>query len=246
MDVRGKVVVVTGASRGLGAALVAEVLAAGGKVGACSRGEVPVAADPSFALGARLDVRDHAALSVFAERVADTLGPIDLWINNAGVLGPVAPLRRADPAALVQALQTNIHGVLFGSRIFANMCRRQGRAGVLLNISSGAARKAYAGWSAYCASKAAVDRLSEVVALEEADFLRVHAVAPGVFESSMQESVRGSREEDFPELEKFQLLHREGQLEDPKVVAMGMLRLAFVETPGPWPVCVDLRELSLV
>lgn len=243
MDLRGKVVVVTGASRGLGAALVSEAAAAGAQVGACSRGEMP-AADPGTAvLSTRLDVRDPAALSAFADQVVAAFGPIDLWINNAGVLGPVTPLRDGDPDAFAEALAINVNGVLFGSRVFAGMCRRQRHRGVLLNLSSGAARAPYAGWSAYCASKAAVDRLSEVLALEEQGWLRVHAVAPGVFESAMQETVRASTKENFPELERFQRLHREGQLADPKVVAMHLLRLGFHKGAGSWPVCVDLREL---
>ena len=185
MELEGKVVVVTGASRGLGAALVQEALSAGARVGACSRGPIPAVCEASDerSVARQLDVRDADALAGFVSQVRSALGPVDLWVNNAGVLGPVEPLRVSQPDALAAAVMTNVLGVMLGCQQFARLCREEQHRGVLLNISSGAARRAYAGWAAYCASKAAVDRLSEVMALEEAPLVRVHSVAPGVFAS---------------------------------------------------------------
>ena len=144
---------------------------------------------------------------------------------------------------IAEATAVNVLGVLFGSRIYSRLCMRSGKSGVLLNISSGAGRRAYAGWSSYCASKAAVDRLSEVVALEEAGRLRVHAVAPGVVESNMQAQVRGASMEQFPEVEKFRTLHRTGALATPEAAGRDLLRLAFEPGLAPSAVCVDLRDL---
>ena len=236
-----KVIVVTGASRGLGAALVQEALAAGASVASCARGEQPLAT-PERQLTRQLSVTDGAAMAAFAAATVARFGAIDLWVNNAGVLGPVGPLRSADMGALGEALQVNVLGVALGSQLYAQHCRVAGRNGVLINLSSGAARRAYAGWCAYCGSKAAVDRLSEVVALEE-PLLRVHALAPGVFESDMQVQLRGLQADVFPEVAKFQGLHRDGALLSPVAVAQKLLSFAFGTSDKNGQVCLDLRDL---
>ncbi len=113
-----------------------------------------------------VDVRSADALESFARRVTDELGPIDLWVNNAGVLDPIGPLRAQSPDALRDHLDVNILGVVLGSRAFAGIVHECDGGGTLVNISSGAGRSAYSGWGAYCAAKAAVDHLSRVLALE--------------------------------------------------------------------------------
>ena len=242
MDLSDKVIVITGASRGLGLGLAKVALSKGARLGLCSRGQGPLAEEPRV-LQQCLDVRDAIAMETFAERVAAAFGHVDLWVNNAGLLGPVGPLREANLQDVEQAVAVNVLGTLFGSRIYARLCMRSGKAGILFNISSGAGRRAYAGWGAYCASKAAVDSLSEVVALEEAGRLRVHAVAPGVVESGMQAQVRGASIEAFPEVEKFRALHRQGELVEPDAAGFSLLRLAFEPGLAPPMVCIDLRNL---
>lgn len=241
MDLGQKVVVVTGGSRGLGLGIAKVALSAGARVAVCSRsgGELP---EQARLLSEALDVRDAAAVDGFAERVSAAFGHVDLWVNNAGVLGPVGPLRDADPAGLAEAVDINVLGVMLGARAYARLCRRSQRLGVLLNISSGAGRKPYRGWSAYCASKAAVDHLSEVVAAEEVGHLRVHAVAPGVVETDMQATVRGADQLDFPDVGRFRQLHTSGGLATPEQAAEGLLKLAFEPAWETDKVCVDLRD----
>lgn len=242
--VSGKVAVVTGASRGLGAAICRRLLEAGARVGACAR-RAPEPAMPGRgldtcygpAVGGRLlsapvDVADPGALERFSESVLDHFGRIDLWVNNAGVLDPVGPLVELDPAAMRRAVETNLLGVLFGSQRFARHVRARPGGGVLINISSGAARRPYEGWIVYCATKTAVDALTEVLALEERSHgLRVHSVAPGVVDTSMQEQVRTSDPRRFPEVGRFRRLHREGRLNAPDRVADVLIELAFTSAP---------------
>ncbi|CAK0890566.1 unnamed protein product, partial [Prorocentrum cordatum] len=119
---------------------------------------------------AQLDVRDAAAVELFAGRVAQQFGTIDLWINNSrggGARPHRVPARLGEPAQLEEHLAVNVVGVLNGTRSFVRHVRSREGGGVLLNISSGAARSGYAGWGPYCAGKAAVDRLSECAQLEE-------------------------------------------------------------------------------
>ncbi len=228
----GRVVVITGASRGLGAGMARTFAEHGLNLGLCARHEPLPAVPPTVdAVTAAVDVGDPAAMEGFASRVAERLGPIDLWINNAGVLGPIGPLRDLDPTEVASNLRINLLGVVHGSQVYIRHRREVGPGGVLVNISSGAASHGYAGWSAYSAAKAGVERLTEVIRLEEdASGLRAYAVSPGVIDTDMQAQVRASTPEQFPEVERFQRLHREGRLRPPAHVAEFLLRLAFDPT----------------
>merc|ERR1719343_1916403 len=172
----GRVAVITGASRGLGAGMAEEFQRQGLKLGLCSR-SAPCLPPGEGVVTTQLDVRDAAAVELFAGSVAQQFGAIDLWINNSGVLDPIRFLRDLEPAQLEEHLAVNVVGVLNGTRSFVHHVRSREGGGVLINISSGAARSGYAGWGPYCAGKAAVDRLSECAQLEEeASGLRVHSV----------------------------------------------------------------------
>ena len=178
--VSGRVAVITGASRGLGAGLAVHFAGSGLHLGLCARhrpalvartrptahhGHIVSAESP---VCEAVDVTDRAALEQFAAAVVERFGRIDLWVNNAGILGPIGPLAELDAAATAEVMEVNAVGVLHGSAVFAAHVRRRPGPGVLVNVSTGAATKPYVGWAAYCASKAAVDQLTRVVALEEA------------------------------------------------------------------------------
>jgi benzil reductase ((S)-benzoin forming) len=216
------VAVVTGASRGLGAGLAEAFAAAGLRLGLCARTDPAMPEGPDV-VARRVDVTEAAGVERFAAEVHERLGPIDLWVNNAGLLGPIDPVRDADPAAVAANLQVNVLGVLHGTQAFL---RHRGPAPVLVNISSGAATNAYAGWGAYCASKAAVERLTEVVALEEPD-VRAYAVAPGVVDTDMQATIRATPAERFPTVERFRELKANDAFNSPAWVAQQLLELAF-------------------
>lgn len=236
----GRVAVITGASRGLGAGLAESFAQQGLALGLCSRG-APALPDGEAVLGTRLDVSDGPAVEAFAQAVVARFGRIDLWINNAGILDPIAPLRDISSEQFARQLHVNVLGVVHGTQSFARHVRGRPGGGVLVNISSGAARSAYAGWSAYCATKAAVDRLTECVAIEEEDAgLRAHAVAPGVIDTDMQAAIRATSEEAFPLRDKFVQMKRDEAFSTPQWVARHLLELAFGPDPGRWDVLVRL------
>jgi len=204
------VAVVTGASRGIGAGLAAAFADRGFRLGLCSR-SLPVRPPGAAVVLAAIDVADAGAVERFAAQVVARFGRIDLWVNNAGVLDPIGPLAVADPAGLDRHVATNVLGVMHGTGAFARHVRSRTGTGSLVNISSGAASSPYRGWAAYCASKAAVEMLTEVVGLEEADHgLLAYAVAPGVVDTDMQALIRATSEADFPEVERFRRLGEEG------------------------------------
>jgi NAD(P)-dependent dehydrogenase (short-subunit alcohol dehydrogenase family) len=187
------------------------------------------------------DVTDAIAMEQLCAAAVERFGRVDLWINNAGLLDPIGPLRDNDPAAFARHIQVNVVGVFNGSRAFIRHLHERGGGGVLLNISSGAARNAYAGWSAYCAGKAAVDRMSEAIALEEAEHgLRVHAVAPGVIDTDMQTTIRNCTPEQFPRVQKFLDLKARDAFSSPAFVADRMLELAFDPQAADTPVLTTL------
>jgi len=213
------VVVVTGAGRGIGAGLAAGAAARGMRLGLCAR-TVPVAPAGASAVVAPVDVADAVALDGFAEEVVGRFGRIDLWVNNAGVLDPIGPLADAPPAALARHFDTNVLGVAHGSAVFARHVRGRPGTGSLVNISSGAAVSPYRGWAPYCASKAAVEMLTEVVGLEERGAgLLAYAVSPGVVDTDMQSLIRETPAESFPDVERFRRLHDRGGLATAEWVA---------------------------
>ena len=164
-------------------------------------------------------------------------------MNNAGVLEPIAPLREVEPGAARLHLEVNVLGVLHGSQAFVRHLRRRGGEGVLVNVSSGAAQKAYAGWSVYCAAKAAVERMTECLALEEAAHgLRAHALAPGVIDTDMQALIRATPQERFPEVGRFVERKREARFNSPRFVAEEILAIAFDPAARPTEVSVRLPD----
>ncbi|MGH9087995.1 MAG: SDR family oxidoreductase [Acidimicrobiales bacterium] len=218
--------VVTGASRGIGAGLATHFAGAGLQLGLCAR-HAPDVVPGALALA--VDVADAGAVDRFAEAVVDRFGRIDLWVNNAGVVEPMGPLAALDPAEVARAIEVNVLGVVNGTATFARHVVGRAGQGVLVNVSSGAATRPYAGWAPYCAAKAAVEQLTECVAIEEADHgLRAYAVAPGLVDTDMQAVIRATDEERFPEVERFRTY---SSYNTPPWVAANILDLAFGDQP---------------
>jgi benzil reductase ((S)-benzoin forming) len=243
---RDRVALVTGASRGIGAGLARHFHRNGLKLALCARsgpdpGQIPD--DRERIHFGHVDVTDYDALSRFASEAEQRLGLIDLWVNNAGVLDPIGPVRSITPDDVHRHVDVNLLGVFHGTRVYLERLHAAGRTGTIVNISSGAAVRPIAGWGAYCAGKAAVDMLTRVTAVEERPHgIRAFALAPGVIETGMQELIRRQDEEDFPNVDRFREMHTAGDLLEPESPGPAILRLAFGSTLPDDVVVLDVRD----
>lgn len=247
-EVKGRTAVITGASRGLGAALAADFAARGMNLALCSR-SAPALPESEQVVSTRLDVTDEKAVEAFTRTAEERFGTIDLWINNAGVLEPIKPTRDVTLAEFREHVDINLTGVFVCVRAYVRHLHRRRAAvgsqaeGVLINVSSGAAWHGYAGWTAYCAGKAAVNSLTECIQLEEeGNGLRAYAVAPGVIDTDMQTLIRGCTAENFPEVERFREMKRDDTYNTPGFVARHFLAMAFDPAERPEEVCVMLPD----
>ena len=243
MTDRPLVIVITGASRGLGAGMAKAFKKKGYKLGLCSR-----SASVSYDIASDnihyqpVDVCNAEALQDFLDAVVAKFGDIDMWINNAGILGPIQPIRNTNFADYNKNIQINLGGVFHGSKAYIQHVRSsQMKDATLINISSGAAVAGYAGWGAYCSSKGAVDRLTECAFLEEKEAtgkpnFRAYSIAPGVIDTDMQAMIRSTPKEHFPMLEKFQELKRNETFNSPEYVSAKIEELALLKGPQTLPV----------
>jgi benzil reductase ((S)-benzoin forming) len=228
-DVTGRTALITGASGGIGAGIAERFAALGVRLALCARTE-PTLPEGATGTTASVDVTDPGAVADWIAGAAAALGSLDLCVANAGILGPLGPLRDDDPDAVAATFRTNVEGVAHTAAAYARHVRDRSDGGTFLTISSGAGRNPTAGWAPYAASKAAVDALCLAVAEEEADAgLRVLAVAPGVVDTGMQEAIRASSPEAFPRHEQFVRMKADEAFNSATFVADHLLRLAFTD-----------------
>ncbi|MBI3564785.1 MAG: SDR family oxidoreductase, partial [Elusimicrobia bacterium] len=187
----GKVVLVTGAGRGLGRAAALAFAKAGASLVLCGRSaEVLDTARAVEALGAevlarRLDVADERAVKALVAAAVKRFGRLDALINNAAVLGPRAPLLDLKAADWRAVLETNATGAFLMLKACAAAMKKGG--GAIVNVSSGAGRRGAAGVGAYCASKFALEGLTQVAAEELKDSrIRVNALNPRPTRTAMR------------------------------------------------------------
>jgi len=209
--------IVTGHSRGLGAAIAEHLLARGARVLGLSRhGNQALAARfPGKLEQHPLDVADAAALQRWiasrALEVFASAGGTPMLVNNAGVLQPIGPLDTQSPELVSRAVAVNVGAVLALSAAFVQATAAASERRIL-HVSSGAGRKPYAGWSIYCATKAAIDQHARCVALDRTPNLLIASVAPGVVDTEMQAEIRASTDERFPDRPRFVAMHRDKAL----------------------------------
>ena len=248
---RHGLLVVCGASHGIGRAIGRDAASRGFHVALMARSadrlrdlEQEIVDANGSASSMAIDVTDPESVEQ-AFALAGTLEHhVRAVINCAGTVEPLGPLAEMDPHAIANSIQTNVTGTLFVMRASIRAMRHQDvRPGTIVNVTSGAARNPYSGWSCYCSGKAAVDMATACVAQEcQESTVRVFAVSPGPFESGMQEKLRAADPSDFPAQSKFLKLHRDRVLPDPEVPGKILVDLALCDWPDLHGRVVDLRD----
>tara|TARA_R110002074_G_scaffold209291_2_gene378250 strand:+ start:10611 stop:11360 length:750 start_codon:yes stop_codon:yes gene_type:complete len=196
MDMTGKTVMITGASRGIGAEAARVFAAAGTNVALIARSQEAIA-DLAGEIGEKAiaipcNVARFGEMSAAVETTVRAFGGLDVLINNAGVIEPIAHLADADPDDWGQVIDINLKGVFNGIRAALPVMKAAG-AGSILTISSGAAHGPVEAWSHYCASKAAANMLNRCVDKEEAqNGIRAIGLSPGTVATQMQREIKAS------------------------------------------------------
>ena len=235
-EVRGKVVVVTGASSGIGEATALLLAERGAQVVLGARGldrlEV-LAARIGKAGGeaafAHTDVKKRADLSSLVELACERYGRLDVLVNNAG-LGPLAPLDDLRVEEWEDMIDINIKGVLYGIAAALPIFRRQG-AGHFINIASTAAHSIVPNMAVYCGTKFAVRAISEGLRQEAGDKLRVTVISPGFTRTNIAESMH------HPELKAQTLAAMDKMAISPEAIARAIV--FAIEQPAD----VDVGEI---
>lgn len=192
----GKVVMITGASRGIGAEAARLFAAEGASLALLARSRDAIA-DLSGEIGPKAlaipcDISRFWEVQAAVEATLQAFGRLDVLINNAGIIHPVGAMEGLDPDAFGQTIDINTKGVFHGMRAVAPAMLEQG-TGTILTVSSGAASRPVEGWAAYCSSKAAARMLTDCAHAEWGPSgLRVMGLSPGTVATDMQREIKNS------------------------------------------------------
>jgi benzil reductase ((S)-benzoin forming) len=215
--------IVTGVSRGLGAALAAALLERDFAVLGVGRASHPRLTGERYRFG-RFDLTDAA-------RVDEILGPAFLaladtkpasicLLNNAATAGPVGTLGRLAAGEIASSIAVNLAAVVTLTNLFCRFFADPALPRRVINVSSGAAQTALAGESVYCVAKAGMEMLTKALAVEQrAPGFRAITVRPGVIDTEMQAFARSQSRDVLPSVDLFLGFHRDGRLVAPDVVA---------------------------
>jgi NAD(P)-dependent dehydrogenase (short-subunit alcohol dehydrogenase family) len=190
--IKGQVAVVTGAGRGIGAAIARRLAGLGAAVALCGRTRAPLEStaaeikkERGSSVAIECDVSDLSSVEKLAAQVERELGRVDILVNNAGIGGFGGPLHTMPPQSWDAVLNTNLRGVYYCIRSFAPMMIRTG-GGHIINISSLAGKNALPNGAAYAASKWGLNGLTYSVAEELRNHnIRVSVVCPGSVDTSL-------------------------------------------------------------
>jgi short-subunit dehydrogenase len=192
----GKVVAITGGARGIGKATASALAAKGCRIAIgdldLELAEKTAAELGGGAIAVQLDVTERDSFAAFLDEAERQLGPIDVLINNAGIM-PIGPFAEEDDATARRMIDINLHGVIFGTKLaLARMEPRN--SGHIVNIASQAGKAGLPGGATYCATKHAVVGLSEAVAAElDGTNVEISVVMPAVVNTELAAGLKDVR-----------------------------------------------------
>jgi len=225
------ILIVTGGSRGIGRGIIDAYLSDGFSVFSISR-TINVELSEKGVTQINLDLTstdqiEVSLLQIFSLFNKEKLTKITL-INNAGTLGKIGPLEKLDAKTITQTIQLNTIVPLILSSVFINYFKDWKASKSIINITSGAALKPYFGWSIYCSSKAAINMMTQNIAVEQLGVehpVKALGIAPGVVDTDMQTEIRRSDKSDFKDIERFIALKNEGGLSNAAIVGQRIFEM---------------------
>jgi NAD(P)-dependent dehydrogenase (short-subunit alcohol dehydrogenase family) len=193
MKLEGKVAIVTGGAKGIGAAICRRYAQEGARVAVADilKSEAVRLAEElgAGAFAVDLDVASRPSIEAAVDRVVATTGRVDILVNNAAIFD-MAPFSEITEASFDRLFAVNVKGLLFVSQAVAAQMVKQGQGGKIVNFASQAGRRGEALVAVYCASKAAVISLTQSVGLALIRHgINVNAIAPGVIDTPMWDQV---------------------------------------------------------
>lgn len=235
-----KYYLITGASKGLGAALALELAAEGVSLITCSRSGLTE--DQKLALieqGAKVtDLKaDLSQQADLVKAAKDMMAAVNLddveqvvLFNNAGGVEPIAPFHKADDEAVMANIALNFTAPMIMARHFGKAFGGIEVDRRIITVSSGAGKRPIFGWNSYCASKAAVDMMTRVIGLEEGEAgILAISFGPGIMDTDMQGVIRTKEAADFKDIETFKAFKENGNLLSAAVVAKALAKLVNIQ-----------------
>lgn len=243
-----KCFIITGTSRGLGEAIVRQLFKPEHMLICISRHKNTKLIAEAQEAGVKLEyvefdlsVTEH--IDALSARILNRIQKGELTgaylINNAGTVQPIEPAHKSNGEVIDMSMKINAIAPIILSANFMKWSQHLAIDKRILNISSGAGRNAYYGWSTYCAAKAAVDHFTRCVALEQLETenrVRIVSIRPGVIDTDMQQQIRSTTADDFKDVDKFIQLKESGELLSPETAAERLLTQLFSESYGEEPV----------
>ncbi len=240
---------ITGASRGIGRAVVKELDSLYGEGAAyllVARNEAALRSLKGEIKGeSQILAADLGQPVSTAQTVAEILSEINaskyerlVLINNAGILAPVGKIGTLMNDELEEIIQVNLTTPMVLMNIFLRWADKSSNPKLIVNVSSGAARFPIVSWGGYCASKAGLDMFSRAIAEEKRPDLRVISVAPGIIETDMQRSIRDLTPDQFPLVDTFANYKATGSLKSPEQTAEEIVKI--IENPSDFEVIASL------
>ncbi|GIN74150.1 short-chain dehydrogenase [Bacillus sp. J14TS2] len=169
-------------------------------------------------------------------------------INNAGVIEPIGKVESHSPEAIATSISVNLTAPMILTSMFIKRVENRSVIKRIINISSGAGRQPYNGWSCYCAGKAGLDHFTRVVSEEQAkkeNGVKIISIAPGIIDTGMQEKIRSVKAEDFELVDKFKGYKENNLLQTADQTAMSLIRLIQSPMFLQMDPIADIRNLEL-
>lgn len=246
-----KVYIITGASRGIGAALAKQLIDDRHMVVCIARtkNEMLITEGNGSVQFFEQDLSKSEQLEGLMEMVLAEVPPnaesITL-INNAGTVEPIGRAGDIDPMAIARSIELNLTAPMILTSSFIRLTKERLVPKKVINISSGAGRHPYSGWSSYCAGKAGLDHFSRAVATEQAENphgVKIVSIAPGIIDTDMQAQIRSSRESEFDQVNRFIDYKEQGLLSTPQETARKLIAVMESGRFFEMDTILDLREL---